>query len=78
MILKFPTSSERAVFLERISKDAAAIRLRVKPAYAQPTVVSVKGEGMTDQILRQVLKRYIDSDVKVYEDVQFSIMAHSA
>lgn len=69
MILKFPDTAARADFLSRM-EDVPNIR--VKPSFAQPTVVIVRApDGITDQGLRSEISRYLDGSVKIFDDVQF-------
>ena len=74
MILRFPSSAARTVFLDRMT-DVASPDLRLKPSFAEPTVVIVRNrEGTNDQRLRSELLAYAGADVEIFDDVQFSVM----
>ena len=48
------------------------VNMRLKPSFAQPTVVIVQARGeITEQSLRSELSRYLDGSVRVLDDVQF-------
>lgn len=69
MILKFPDAAARADFLSRME---GAPNIRLKPSFAQPTVVVVRPRGgTTEQSLRSELSQYLDGSVKIFDDVQF-------
>jgi hypothetical protein len=78
VILKFPSSGARAEFLNRM-KDASVANFRLKPLFAQPDIVVVRAiGGLTDQRLKSELLQHLDADVKIFDDVQFKVMAPSA
>ena len=53
-------------------EDASVANIRLKPSFAQPTVVIVRaGGGITEQRLRLELSRHLDGSVKIFDDVQF-------
>ena len=71
MILKFPDTAARADFLSRM-EGASVANVRLKPSFAQPTVVIVRARGgMTEQGLRSELSQHLDGSVKIFDDVQF-------
>ncbi|QAU44813.1 hypothetical protein [Bradyrhizobium guangzhouense] len=71
MILKFPNTAAREDFLSRM-KGVAVANIRLKPSFAQPTVVIVKTSGdVTENRLRSELSRYLDGSVKIFQDVEF-------
>jgi hypothetical protein len=75
VILKFPSSGARADFLDRM-RDASSADFRLKASFAQPTVVVVRPlGGLTDQRLKSALLPHLDADVKIFDDVQFKVMA---
>jgi hypothetical protein len=76
VILKFPDTAARADFLSRMESAAPAANIRLKPSFAQPTVVIVRAlGGLNDQRLRSALMPHLKGDVKIFDDVQFRAMA---
>lgn len=58
--------------------NASAAGFRLKPLFAQPTVVVVSAlGGLTDQGLKSELLPHLTADVKIFDDVQFKVMAAS-
>lgn len=71
MILKFADTVAREDFLSRM-EGASVTNIRLKPSFSQPTVVIVRSSGgVTEQHLRSELSRYLDSSVKIFEDIEF-------
>ncbi|HEX7587404.1 MAG TPA: hypothetical protein VF478_03730 [Anaerolineae bacterium] len=73
MILQFRDISARTAFLDRMTDTASAVKLRLKPSYAQPTVVMVQGVGdVPEQRLKMELLPHLNVD---NVDVKNSIQA---
>jgi hypothetical protein len=73
VILKFPNSAARDAFLDRLEGATEAQDMRIRPSNTQPDVLTVRpAEAMTEQQLRSQLKPFLEPEVKVFEDVQFS------
>ena len=79
VILRFPNSAARTVFLDRMQRGALPWHVRFKPSFSEPTVVIVRNPVGTDEAhLRSELLPLLGTDVEIYDDVQFSVMAHSS
>ncbi len=72
MILRFPSSAARSVFLNRMHGLGSVEKVRFKASFSEPTVVIVR--GTSDQVLRSELQPYLGADVEIFDDVQFSVM----
>ena len=76
MILRFPNSEARAVFLDRMHSGVLPGDVRCKPSFSEPTVVIVRNPvGTNEAHLRSELLPLLGNDVEIYDDVQFSVMA---
>ena len=73
MILKFPNPEARTDFLARVEQNGPIKGLRLKPSYAQPTVVIVQSrKSIDDRELRSRLQPLLSVDVGIFSDVQLS------
>jgi hypothetical protein len=72
VILEFSTEAARTVFMNRLQAEAPELRRHVKTSYSQSNVATVRtSTGMTvDQ-----LGPYLDSSVKIFDDVEFRVLA---
>jgi hypothetical protein len=76
VILRFPNSAARTVFLDRMQSGVLPSNVRCKPSFSEPTVVIVRNPAGTNEAhLRSELLPLLGTDVEIYDDVQFSVMA---